>query len=99
VELRDMYERFEALDTVVVAISQEDEDLSLAARMAQTVEAPFDIAFDLQRKKSFAYDRTTAYLIDKRGVVREIFPMIIHARPSWEIILREVERMLAADAK
>ena len=94
-----MYERFEALDTVVVALSQEDDDLALAAGMAETVDAPFAFAFDLERQKSVAYDRTTAYLIDKRGVVREIFPMIIHARPSWKIILREVERMVAADAK
>ena len=90
-----MYERFEALDTVVVAVSQEDEDLSLAARMAQTVEAPFDIAFDLQRKKSFAYDRTTAYLIDKRGIVRQVFPTLAYSRPSWEAILSEADRIMA----
>ena len=94
-----MYQQFEDLETQVIAISQEDTDLDKAAQMAERVEAPFDILFDLDRKHSGEFDRTTAYLIDKRGIVREVFPMIIHARPSWEIILREVERMLAADAK
>ena len=94
-----MYERFEDLDTQVVAISQEDEELSLAAGMSEKVEPPFDVLFDLEREKSTTFDRTTAYLIDKHGIVREIFPMIIHARPSWEIILGEIERMVSADAE
>ena len=98
-ELRDLYERFEALGARVVAISQEDEDLSLAVRMAESVEPPFDLLFDLERRESTAFDRTTAYLIDEGGVVREIFPMIIHARPSWEVVLGELERRIEADGE
>ena len=90
-----MYEAFESLDTVVVAISQEDTSLDKAGTFLKPFDPLpyFDIAHDLERKVTSGYDRTTAYLIDKKGVVREIFPMIIHARPSWKIILAEVEKL------
>ena len=55
----------------------------------------FDVVADLNREQTLEYDRTTAYLIDKQGVVRQIFPMIIHARPSWEVVLDEVQRLPA----
>ena len=35
----------------------------------------------------------TAYLIDKTGIVRQIFPMKIHQRPSWKAVLREVDAL------
>ena len=62
-----MYDEFEQRDTVVVALSQEDVELSKAAEMGARFEpAPrFDIVHDLERKETLAYDRTTAYLIDK----------------------------------
>ena len=94
-----MYERFQTLGTSVVAISQEDKTLdkyeAFLGRFGD--EGPrFELTCDLERSETTAYDRTTAYLIDARGKVREIFPMIIHARPSWEIILREVERLVSS---
>ena len=91
-----MYDRVEALDAVVIAIAQEDETLDEHGRMLDALKpAPrFDVVADLKREKTHAYDRTTAYLIDEQGVVRQIFPMIIHARPSWEVVLGEIERLL-----
>ena len=94
-----MYDEFVALDTVVVALSQEDQSLEpygpFLARFGD--DGPrFEIVCDLGREETPAYDRTTAYLIDKAGRVREIFPMIIHARPSWKIVLREVLELRAA---
>ena len=92
-----MYDQFEALNTVVVAVSQEDESLdNYGAFMAQLGPQPrFDVVADIGRKETLGYDRTTAYLIDTSGRVREIFPMIIHARPSWSIVLQELERLVA----
>jgi len=92
-----MYADFEAQDTVVVALSQEDKDLETFARMPESVEPVFDIVADLNREKTLAYDRTTAYLIDKQGIVRQVFPMIIHARPSWSIILQAVKKLTASE--
>ena len=93
-----MYDQFSALDTKVVAISQEDEELQLFAGMPARLkpEPRFAVLADLERKHSLAYDRTTAYLIDKQGIVRQIFPMVITTRPSWKIVLAETKKMLAA---
>lgn len=92
-----MYNEFEARDTHVIALSQEDESLDKAGTMGTRFKPspPFDLVHDLQRKETLAYDRTTAYLIDKEGVVRQIFPMIIHARPSWKVVLKELDAMIA----
>jgi peroxiredoxin len=94
-----MLDQFSALDTKIVAISQEDEDLSTFAGMpARLKPMPlFDVLADLKREKTVAYDRTTAYLIDKQGIVRQVFPMVIHSRPSWKIVLAETKKMLKAN--
>ena len=92
-------DEFDALDTAVIALSQEDKDLESAARFVKGMPepVPFDVVFDFDRKKSAVYDRTTAYLIDEHGVVRQVFPMLIHFRPSWDAILGEVRALAAAE--
>ena len=87
-----MYDAFTKLDTVVIAVAQEDKDLkSHGLILANFKPGPhFDIVADIDRGTTSRYKRTTAYLIDKQGVVRQVFPMLIHARPSWQAILGEV---------
>ncbi|MFT5292505.1 MAG: hypothetical protein ACI8QS_000860 [Planctomycetota bacterium] len=53
----------------------------------------FPILADLNREKTVMFDRTTAYYIDKKGVVRQVFPMLIHSRPSLDAILGEIDRL------
>jgi peroxiredoxin len=81
------------LDTAVIAVSQEDRDLKSFAKMPKRFEGKFPIVADLNREWVPSLDRTTAYLIDKQGIVREVFPMIIHARPSWDVIIAELEKL------
>ncbi len=85
-------DELEALNTVVVGLSQEDKDLASAGKMAKgwPDPLPFELVFDFDRAVTKAYDRTSAYLIDEQGVVRQVFPMLIHHRPSWEALLGEV---------
>ena len=91
-----MYDTFERLDTVVVAIAQEDKSLEEHGRILKKLkEPPFDVVADLDREITTTYDRTTAYLIDKEGVVRQVFPMLIHARPTWTAIVGEIEALVA----
>ena len=81
---------------MVVAIAQEDESLEENGRILRNLkEPPFDVVADIDREVTTTYDRTTAYLIDKEGVVRQIFPMLIHARPSWDAIVGEIETLVA----
>ncbi len=92
-----MWSEFEARDVAVIAIAQEDKDLESHARFLKGFGGtpPFDIVADLDRAETQAYDRTTAYFVDKEGVVRQVFPMIIHNRPSWSAILDEIDDLLA----
>ena len=55
----------------------------------------FPIVADLNRERTPFLDRTTAYLIDDAGIVREVFPMIIHARPSWSVVVDRLEELEA----
>ena len=91
-----MYDEFEKRDTVVIAVSQEDTDLKSHGQFLRRFEGtpPFDIVADLKREKTQRYDRTTTYLIDKKGIVLQVFPMLIHERASWRAILHEMDRLL-----
>ncbi len=92
-----MYDEFKKRDTVVIAIAQEDNDLKSHGKIYNRFKpAPrFDIVADVNRAQTRAYKRTTAYLVDKKGIVRQIFPMMIHHRPAWRAILNEIDRISA----
>ena len=81
-----------------IAISQEDRDVESARRFLEHFDETrsFDIVFDIDRAATKRYHRTTTYLIDERGVVRQVFPSLIHHRPAWSTVLEEVERLSAA---
>ncbi len=95
-ELQNTYDELESRDTVVIAIAQEDETLEQFARFQSSGFDPaprFELAADLNREHSKAYDRTTAYLIDEKGIVRQVFPMLIHFRATWKTILGEIDAL------
>lgn len=90
-----MYDEFTKRDTIVIAVSQEDKDLESHGKFLKhfKTKAPFDIVADLDRKVTKSYDRTTAYLIDKKGIVRQVFPSLIHTRANWRAILNEIDAL------
>ena len=51
----------------------------------------FELVADLDRKGTPGYDRTAVYLIDRDGVVRQVFPATIRNRPDWAAVLNEIE--------
>ena len=83
--MQEVYDEFEKRDTVVIAVAQEDNDLKQHGQMAARMKPKprFDIVADLNRVDTTRYKRTTAYLIDKMGRVRQIFPMLIHSRMEF----------------
>ena len=90
-----MYEEFGAANTVAIAVAQEDTDLESHKRFfGGDWEPPFDVVMDANRASTTAYDRTTAYLISPAGIVQQVFPMLIHSRPSWRAVLGEVDAIL-----
>ena len=38
------------------------------------------------------YDRTSAYLIDEAGLVRQVFPMEVYDRAPFHALLNEIDR-------
>ena len=70
-----MYDEVEALDSVVIAIAQEDRDLESHGKFHKHFkpEPRFELCADFQRNDTKRYERTSTYLIDKQGVVRQIF--------------------------
>jgi precorrin-6B methylase 2 len=98
--LQGLYDEFEKRDIEVIAVAQEDTDLETHGKMAAKFKpAPrFNIVADLNGEKTTAkYKRVTAYYIDKSGTVRQIFPMMIHFRPSWRAVLGEIDRLSGTD--
>jgi hypothetical protein len=83
-----------------VAVAQEDETLEDFAGMPRALgNPPFDVVADLKGEKTARWDRITTYLIDRDGIVRQVFPTMIRQRPSWKAILREVDVLNAAQAR
>lgn len=91
-----MREKFEQRGVPVVAIAQEDTDLASHAKFLNRFkDGPwFTILADLNRQKSTMYDRVTTYVVDARGVVRQVMPQLIRQRAEWEAVLGEVHRLL-----
>lgn len=82
------------------AVAQEDVDLESFAKILPRFKKPlpFHLVADLGREQTADYDRTSTYLIDKEGVVREVFPSLIHMRPSWHAVLNRIDEVNAAAA-
>jgi peroxiredoxin len=96
-----MYDEFEALDVAVIAVAQEDKDLASHAKMGKRFDPParFEIVADLERDRTRRYERTSTYLIDRDGVVQQVFPQVVHFRAAWGAILPEIRRRLDAPAR
>ncbi len=91
--MQERYDDFEKLDTKVVAVAQEDKDLASHAKFLKHFDPSprFKVTADIEGKTKGRYHQTSAYLIDKSGYIREIFPMMIHHRASWDTILKRIE--------
>lgn len=96
--MQEVFDEFAKRDAAVIAIAQEDSDLESHGKMFKRFNPPprFNIVADIDYQATTPYKRTTAYLIDKEGVVRQVFPMMIHHRPSWRAILNELDRITEA---
>jgi hypothetical protein len=56
-------------------------------------QPPFELVADLDRRGTQRYERTAVYYIDCDGVVRQVFPSTIRARPNWNAVLNEMDRI------
>lgn len=79
----------------IVGLGQEDESLESARQILDSLSPrpSFPIAADIARSATGSYDRTTAYLVDRSGSVRQIFPMMTHMRATARVLLKEIDRL------
>lgn len=77
-------------------VSQEDKDVESAGQFLKHFDdrmPPFAILADCNREKTARLDPTTIYLVDREGVVREIFPATVRERPAWDAVLRRLDEL------
>ena len=99
-KLQKSWDEFARRNTVAIAIAQEDTDYEAHAKFLAkgfAPDIPFPIVADIGHEQTAAYDRTTTYLIDPAGTVREIFPALIHMRPDWRAVLHRLDEIRAED--
>ena len=79
----------------VVPISQEDPSVASFRQVEGKLPAdpPFRVLGDINRRSAPRLARTTAYLLDEDGFVRQVFPMSTYARANWWAILNEIDRL------
>lgn len=94
-ELHDMYAEVESRDFEVVAMANEEQSLLAHMKVLGEFDSlpPFPLAVDINRQRTEAYERTTAYLIDKQGVIQQIFPMEVYDRAPWWPLFNEIDRL------
>ena len=95
-ELQENYAAFQALDAEIIAVAQEDTDLTSHSKFLEKgfENRRFEIVADLERTDTKRYERPSAYLIGSDGTVKQVFPALIRYRPAWETILRETKRQV-----
>lgn len=95
VKLQEMYGEFEKRDTVVLAIANEEQTLAANVKIRDHLggDPHFLNAVDLGFSSRDRFERTTSYLVDKEGVVRQVFPMEVYQRAPWWALLKEVDKL------
>ena len=76
-------------------MAQEDKDAASHGKiLAAITSGPrFEIGADLGHRQTRRYHRTTTYLLDGDGVVREVFPMTVRQRAPWTAVLAAFDRL------
>lgn len=57
------------------------------------VAPEYPILVDVNREGTPRFERTTVYLIDEEGVVRQVLPMMTHMRATAGVLLAEMDRL------
>lgn len=82
----------------VIAIAQEEADVESHRKIwKHAVDYDghiFELLADIGHEKTKMYHQTTAYLIDRKGIIRQIFPMTVRDRGSWKAILEQVDTLI-----
>lgn len=86
----------ESRDVAVVAVTNEETSMEEHAKLRDHFEGdvPFHHAPDFGGEATKDYEPTTCYLIDAKGVIRQVFPMEIYERPPWWSLITGIDEAL-----
>ena len=97
-ELQSMWDEFESRGVEVIAIAKETAKLAELNETAERFpERPFTLVGAVDGKGVERYARTTGYLLDTDGTVRQVFPMETYNRPRWWAVLHEIDRLFSEE--
>lgn len=85
------------LDTVAIAVAQEEKSLQDLGKIYTHFRPRprFPLVADIGHRRTTAYDRVSAYLIDKQGKVAQVFDSMVHFRPPLTAVLEEIRALQA----
>ena len=71
VELQDLYPEFESRAVEIIAVSNEEKNFMAHTKVIGQLgeRPPYPILCDAKRKHTTAYERTTAYLVERDGTI------------------------------
>jgi hypothetical protein len=97
-ELQEIWGEFEERGVQVLAIAKETGDLSeLEKTAARFPDRPFVLLGAVEGRGVERYARTTGYLLDSDGIVKQVFPMETYNRPRWWAVLHEIDRIFGEE--
>ena len=94
--MQNNYDIFQALDTDILYVAQLERDPNLLPRIKSFVQHEFPVVCDPDQISRKPLPLFNAYIIDKTGVIRARVPGSLSARPSLDMILAELCRVVGA---
>lgn len=95
--MQESYDKFEELDTEVIAVFREEKDDGGLKKSLERIKATFPLVSDLDSEKTKAYsdEGFATYLVNKNGKVAAILPGTKKRRPGSKKVLEELRRIAA----
>ncbi len=98
VELHDLLDVFEDLNTDIVALAQKETDPSTMARVSKLVGDGITVLTDVEGLSTPTFPLFVSMIIDREGTLRTAIPGTKEARARTDVILAEVASVAGVDA-
>jgi len=94
-ELHEMSEELASRELEVIALSNEEAEIGAHRKVLSHFDSTpsFPLLADISYETTRSYERTTAYYIDPKGKIAQVFPMEIYNRPPWHALFNEIDRL------
>jgi hypothetical protein len=98
VELHDLLDVFDSMNTDIIAIAQREKDPATMARVAELVGSGITVVTDVDGVSTKTFPLFVSMIIDSKGVLRTAIPGTKTARARTDVILAEVADVAGVEA-